>query len=127
MLRASRRALRPGGRTAFYTIFTPPDLSDRDYRRAIRLGPPGVASRRRAQQELLRSAGFVDISETDLTAEFLRITRERLAARERHAAALRRSEGEPQFEQKQAEDRAQIKAIEAGLLRRSLFVAERGR
>lgn len=125
MLRACRRALRPGGRLAFYTILASPDLSDADYRRALRLGPPGVASGKRGQQQLLHSAGFVEVSEADLTVEFLRIARERLAARERHAPALRQSEGESQFEQKQAKDRREVEAIEAGLLRRSLLVAKR--
>ncbi len=112
---------------AFYTIFIPPGLSQNAYRRARELGPLGVASRRRAPQELLRSAGFVRVSETKLTAEFLRIKRAWLEARGRHAAELRQSEGESQFEQKQAEDRREAKAIEEGLLRRSLFVAERSR
>ncbi len=127
MLRASRRALRRGGQLAFYTIFIPPDLSEAAYRRARELGPPAVASRRRAQPELLRSAGFARISETKLTSEFLRIARAWLEARERHAAELRQSEGESQFEQRQAEDRREAKAIDAGLLQRSLFVAERPR
>ena len=127
MLRACRRLLRPGGSLAFYTIFIPPGLSEAAYRRARALGPSGVASRRRAPQELLRSAGFVRISETKLAAEFLRIARAWLEARERHAAELRQSDGESQFEQKQAEDRREVEAIEAGLLRRSLFVAERPR
>lgn len=117
--------LKPGGRLAFYTIFIPPGLSQSAYRRALRLGPRAVASGQREQPELLRSAAFGDIAETDVTAEFLRVARARLEARERHAAELRRSEGHSQFEQKQAEERAQIEAIEAGLLRRSLFVAQR--
>ncbi len=119
--------LRPGGRLAFYTIFIPPGLSEAAYRRARETGPSGVASRRRAQPELLRSAGFVRVSEIKLTFEFLHIARAWLEARERHAAELRQSEGESQFEQKQAEDRREVEAIEAGLLRRSLFVAQRPR
>ena len=126
MLRACRRLLQPSGRIGFYTIFIPPGLSESAYRRALRLGPPGVASSRQ-QADLLSDAGFVDIAETDVTAEFLRIARARLEARGRHAAGLRQTEGKSQFEQKQAEERAQIEAIEAGLLRRSLFVAQRPR
>lgn len=127
MLRACWRLLRPSGRIGFYTIFIPSGLSESAYRRALRLGPRGVASGKREQQELLRSAGFIDISETDVTAEFLRVARSRLEARERHAAGLRQSEGHSQFEQKQSEERAEIEAIEAGVLRRSLFVAQRPR
>lgn len=125
MLRAGRRLLRPGGHIAFYTIFISPGLSDADYRRALRLAPPGVASGKREQQELLRSAEFVKIVETDVTAAYLHTARGWLEARERHAAELRLPEGEAQFEQKQMQNRAQVKAIQEGLLRRSLFVAER--
>ena len=127
MLRACRRLLRPGGGIAFYTIFIPPGLSESAYRRALKLGPAQAASRRREHEELLRSAGFVKVSETDLTSEFLRITRQRLEARERRATALRQSLGDSEFEENQSESRAQIEAIEAGLLRRALFVAERPR
>ena len=102
-------------------------LSESAYRRAVNLGPPQAASRRREHEELLRSAGFMNASETDLTSEFLQITRQRLDARERHSTALRQSLGDPEFEENQADGRAQIEAIEAGLLRRSLFVAERPR
>ncbi len=127
MLRACRRLLRPGGGTAFYTIFIPPGLSESAYRRALKLGPARAASRKREHEELLRSAGFVRISETDLTSEFLLITRQRLEARERHSADLRQSLGDSEFEEYQSDGRAQLEAIEAGLLRRSLFVAQRPR
>jgi hypothetical protein len=127
VLRACRRVLRPGGRLAFYTILTQPGLSDSDYRRALRLGPSATSSGKREQRELLRSVGFAEVSKSDVTPEFLSISRSRLEARERHATALRSAQGSSQFDEKQAEDRGQIEAIEAGLLRRALFVAERPR
>ncbi len=79
---------------------------------------------RAEQQALLRSAGFVCVEETDVTDEYLRIARAWLAANETHAALVRQSAGEAEFAERQAERRLQIKAIEDGLLRRSLFVAE---
>ncbi len=127
MLRACRRLLRPGGRIAFYTIFIPQGLSEADYRRAARAGAPSVTSRRREQPDLLRSAGFAEIAETDVTDDFLRIARALLEARDRHASELRESEGESEFTKEQAERRARVAAIDGGLLRRSLFVAERPR
>ncbi len=108
---------------AFYTIFIPQGLSRRDYRRAARAGAPGVTSWRREQSDLLRAAGFVDIEELDLTPEFLRIARAWRQALGRHAEALREAEGVPEFEQRVRENRARVAAIEAGLLRRSLFLA----
>ena len=74
---------------------------------------------------MLQSAGFVDIKEQDVTPEFLRTARGWLQARERYAADLRRSLGELGFAQKQSESRANVSAIESGLLRRSLFTAKR--
>ena len=125
MLRACRRVLRPGGLLAFYTIHMTPGLSEAHRRRAAQLGPPAVASASREQSELLRSAGLEAISESDLTDEFLRIARGWGKARLRHADGLRESEGADQFEEKLADNRAGIEGIEAGLLRRALFVAER--
>ncbi len=125
MLRACRRLLRPGGRIAFCTIFISPGLSEPDYRRAARAGPTAVTSRRREQAELLRLAGFVQIRETDLTADFLRTARAWYQARQRYAAPLIESEGEASFKERQDDSLAQLRGIEAGLLRRSLFVAQR--
>ena len=124
VLRATHRLLTPGGSIAFYTIFVPGGLPDSEYRRAARAGPRSVATRRQ-HQELLYSAGFVDIEEQDVTLEFLRTARGWLQARERYAADLRQSLGEPEFAQKQSESRANVSAIESGLLRRSLFTAKR--
>ena len=76
---------------------------------------------------MLRSAGFVDIDEMDVTAAFLRTARGWVEARERHGPQVRKALGEADFEQKQAESRAQVQAIEAGLLQRSLFLAKRSR
>ncbi len=112
---------------AFYTIFIPQGLSEADYRRAARVAGPSVTSRRREQRDLLRSAGFAQIAETDVTDDFLRITRALLEARERHATELRPSEGECEFARNHTWRRARVAVIERGLLRRSLFVAERGR
>jgi len=112
---------------AFYTIFIPPGLSTADYRRAARSGPSAVTSRRREQADLLRAAGFARVREVDVTAEFLTTTRAWLDARSRFEAELRESDGAALFEERQEDSRRQAKAIEDGLLRRALFVAERPR
>ena len=126
MLRACRRLLRPAGRIAYYTIFIPPGLSQAEYRRAARAGPSAVTSRGREQADLLRSAGFNAVRETDVTEAFLRATRAWYEARARYAVQLSQAEGEASFHERQRDYRLQAGAIEAGLLRRSLLVAERG-
>ena len=125
MLRACRRLLRPAGKIAFYTIFIPSGLSEAAYRRAARAGPSAVTSRRRQQVDLLRSAGFNAVRETDVTEAFLRATRAWYEARARYAGQLSQAEGEASFHERQRDYRLQARAIEAGLLRRALFVGER--
>jgi len=116
--------LRPDGRLAFFTIFIPPGLSEDAYQRALAAGPPELRHRHN-HQTMLASAGFADISETDVTDEFLEIARRWFDARKRRASELKAAIGESEFLRSQTESQATIAAIEAGLLRRSLFVARR--
>jgi len=125
VLRACGRVLKPAGRIAFYTIFIPSGVSEADRRRVLALNDPAELGSPAPQDELLRSAEFVDIDETDETDQFLRTARGWYEARERHGSELRRLEGEMEFEEGQAGRRAKLKTIEAGLLRRALFVAKR--
>jgi len=115
--------LRPGGRIAYYNIFVTPGLPERLHRRALRAGPPAVASLGISQVDLLRRAGFKSVEETDLTAAFLKTARAWYEGRRDHESELRASFGDSWFEERQADSGAMIPAIEEGLLRRSLFVA----
>lgn len=107
---------------AFFTIFVPPGLGASEYRRALRSGPTFAGTRRKDHDELLARAGFRSIEETDLTAEFLATSRAWLTERAKHAAEMIAVEGEASFNERQSDQNVQTKAIEAGLLRRSLFV-----
>ena len=122
MLRACRRVLRSGGRIAYYNIFITPGLAKRLHRRALRAGPPAVASRGISQADLLLRAGFKSVTETDLTADFLKTARAWHEGRQSYEAELRASFGDAWFKERQSD--SMIPAIEEGLLRRSLFVAE---
>ena len=123
MLRASRRVLNPGGRTAFLTIYIAPGLSAKQHRRAVIAGPPGVATRR-DHNALLAGAGFATVDEIDVTAEFLETTDRWLEFYARREAELREAVGDERFDVRQKNHRLQSAAIRQGLLRRSLFVAE---
>jgi len=125
VLRACRRVLKPGGRIAFYTIFIPSGVSGVNRRRVLALSDPPEVASAAGYDQLLRSAGFGHILQTDATDEFLRTARAWRDARRRHALGLRRLEGEREFEQGQTNRQARLEAIEAGLLRRALLVARR--
>jgi hypothetical protein len=126
VLRACRRVLKPGGRIAYFNIFIAEHLPDEARRRIAKAGNPSVYSRSE-QLGLLRSAGFVNIEATDVTDEYLRVQRAVYEANERHARALRRVQGPGVFEERQRNRSRTLENIEAGVLRRSLFVAERAR
>lgn len=124
MLRALQALLRPGGRIAYTTIVVAPGLTPADRRRAQRSGPRAVATRS-DQPRLLASAGFADIAEVDLTAEFAATTRGWLRGWEESADELAALESPEGFAQRQRERRTQLRAVDDGLLRRALFSATR--
>lgn len=124
MLRACRRLLRPGGRTAFFTIHLSPGLKGDDARRG-KEAAPGKTYARKDYATLLRSAGFTEIEATDVTDEYLRFTGRLLEVNGRHEKALRAAAGDEMFENRQTRREGAIRGIQAGLLRRSLFVARR--
>ena len=117
--------LKPGGRIAYYNIFVSEELSPEQRRNIGKLTPAGLYTRAQ-QQGLLRTAGLVRIRQTDVTDEFLRVQRALYEANERHARSLRRSQGKAQFDERQEGRKRTLRGIEAGVVRRALFVAERG-
>lgn len=122
MLRACRRLLRPGGRLAFFTIFVAPGLPRDQHRRAAAAGPPEPTGPDIA--DLLRRARFVDVIEVDRTTDYATTARAWLDARLRHRDELRPVDPSA-YDDRIARGRGVIPFIEAGLLRRSLFVARR--
>jgi hypothetical protein len=126
VLRACRRLLRPGGRTAYFTIFTTPGLSKSDHRRAVRLGPRAVGSQQ-GQAELLEAAGFTSIREVDVTEGLLETARRWLRHTGELEGELRNTLGDALVEEQQTDRGEMITAVEEGLLSRALFVGSRPR
>ena len=75
--------------------------------------------------ELLRRAGFVDVTEIDGTEEFRAVAKEWIDQWDEHRDALTAVYGGPEFESRQHDRRMQLRAVEDGLLRRSLFIGSR--
>ena len=109
---------------AFHVIHAAPDLSDRERRRAHRSGPWAVASRY-APDELMRRAGFVDVEVIDQTDEFRATAAAWISEWTRHRDALVALHGVDDFENRQQERSVQLRAIDDGLLRRSLVLGRR--
>jgi hypothetical protein len=126
VLRACAELLKPGGRLAFYTIYIPAGLPPDVYERAKQAGPR-AAGTPEDHQSMLRSAGFGAVREIDATVQYLATLRALFASRQRHARALRREAGAEELDRRLKETRDAAAAIEAGLLHRSLFVAQRPR
>ena len=123
-LRATFRALRPGGRTAFSVIFPSPGLSVARARHATEAGPPHCGLRT-SYPSMLRSAGFVEIEEHDRTREYLTTAARKLHVAEQFAGDMIRMLGRRDYDEMQAERRIAVAAVADGLLCRSLFVARR--
>jgi hypothetical protein len=75
--------------------------------------------------ELLRRAGFVDLAELDGTDEFRAVAKAWIDQWDEHRDALIKVYGESEFEARQHDRRNQLRAVEDGLLRRSLFIGSR--
>jgi SAM-dependent methyltransferase len=125
-LRECNRVLTAGGRIAFYTIHPAPDLDRAGRRRARRDGPLAVSTRR-PNREMLESAGFDDVCETDFTDEYASVTRAWIDRYDERAAELEWLLGAEIVAERQADRRAQLQAVEDGILRRSLLTGRRAR
>jgi hypothetical protein len=72
---------------------------------------------------MLKSAGFTEVHERDCTEEFARVARAWVEQWDRHRADLVSVFGEQAVQERQADRRIELRAIEDGVLSRSLFTA----
>jgi len=124
VLRACARLLRPGGRTAFFTIHAAPGLTVSQRRLVSRHGPPAIASRR-THRQLLEAAGFDEITETDYSDEFVTVTQGWIDQWDLHRSAMEAIWGVDRVKDRQRGRRGYLRTVRAGLMRRSLFTARR--
>ena len=124
MLRACKQALRPGGRIAFTTIEPTPGLQPERRRMANRMGPSETKVRS-SYENMLRTAGFRDISATDVTAEYGATLRRWRAATEHNEELIRGVIGDDTYEDRKAQRMRDTQAVDDGLLSRFIYTATR--
>ncbi len=108
---------------AFHVILVAPDLSERDRARAVAAGPLYVSASA-SYPDLLALAGFSEIDEVDLTAQYRETAAAWLHESTRAAKQLEAAFGSEGYRQAQQERAETLAAIEGGLLRRSLFATQ---
>jgi len=126
VLRACRRVAREGSRMAFTIIALAPSLTDAERRIAIASGPKFVDTSD-DYAVLLGQSGWCLDERTALTATLLQSMRAELDGMLARADALAKVFGSEEFGERMKRQQAAITAIDAGLLRRELFVARTGR
>ena len=126
MLRECHRVLKAGGSLAGYTIHMPPGLSEQDLDRANELGPAFLGGWEDPATEAER-AGFGIVKTLDVTARFRESDLAWLAGLEDREEVLREELGDEDYEHEVERKGSIVEGIDAGLLRRSFCVFERGR
>jgi SAM-dependent methyltransferase len=126
VLRACRRVARDGAMTLFTVMAVAPSLTDSDRQVAIASGPKFIDTAD-DYAVLLDQSEWRLRERTDLTAEHVRYMRAELEGMEARAAALTELLGVDGFTERVRRQQAMIAAIDAGLLRRELFIAHAGR
>jgi len=121
VLRGCRRVARGGARMVFTVIAPTSSLTASERRIAIESGPPFVDAPD-DYAVLLEQSGWCLQERTDLTAVFLQSMRTHLEGMQARADALAVVFGPDELAERMKRRLATIAAVDAGLLRRELFV-----
>ena len=126
VLRGCRRVARSGAAMVFTVIAPAPSLAEAERRIAIESGPPFVDVPN-DYAVLLDESGWCLHERSDVTGAFLLSMRTHLEGMRARVDALAEVFGSDELAERMKRREATIAAVDAGLLRRELFVARTGR
>ena len=118
MLRATYRALKPGGRNCFFVIATKVDLSHSDRAKIRKRDGNEHVESPAPYGRLMEEAGFADLEVLDVSKEFLGTIAAWKREWEAEADSLIELLGEEEFSQKIHNRELDLASAEAGLLKR---------
>lgn len=121
-----RRALRPGGRIAFFTIEFPRALAPAG-RDALREVTPRATWARSPYDRMLAAAGYVDIGERDVSAEYAATASAWVRETLPHLREIGEIDGHEATAERVASWKAAAEAVTRGELSRTLYWARRPR
>jgi SAM-dependent methyltransferase len=122
VLRACRRAIRPGGRMVFSVISIAPGLSEGERQLALANGPPNIESDL-PYAVLLENAGWNVDDCVDITEDFVETVRRVVVAQDAHRAQLLELLGEAETDARLTRMKERLAAREAGVHLRELYIA----
>jgi SAM-dependent methyltransferase len=125
VLRSCRRVARDGARMTFTTIALAPSLSAAERGIAMESGPIFMDSKE-DYAALLGQSGWSLQERIDLTAAYLSSMQSELDGMKARAEALAQVFGQDEFTRRVERQQAAVAAIDAGFVRRELFVAQAG-
>jgi len=121
MLSECRRVIKDGAVSLFSVISIPPDLSEVNHDRAIEAGPPFIDAPW-DYGDLLEKTGWRVTERTDVTLEYRQSLTTLIKAFDSDAD-LRDALGDDKIAESLARRQEQIDSIDAGLLKREIFLA----
>ena len=126
VLRSCRRVARVGARMTFTTIALAPSLTAAERRIAMESGPKFMDSEE-DYVALLEQSGWSLEERIDLTAAYQSSMRSELDGMKARAGALAQVFGQDEFTSRVERQQAAVAALDAGFVRRELFVVQAGR
>jgi SAM-dependent methyltransferase len=122
VLRECRRVLRGDGKLVFSVIYITPDISPEDHALALAGGPAFVEALA-SYPQMLENTGWKIVDRVDLTDDYGESTRRHVAGLEAHRTQFAETFGLQEAEDTITKRRNNVRAIEAGVLKRELFEA----